>query len=121
TQLTELFVEQSAAGDRVRIRVGKQDANRDWGTPRFGGNFINNNSGMFPTAPLPSYPTTGLGLALAVQALPWLVGKAGLFYGDPQGGGLGLDTPFADGARYTLVGGAAATRPRGPDDRPDRP
>src|SRR3954470_18841289 len=38
TQLTELFFEQAAAGDRLRIRIGKQDANRDFGTPRFGGN-----------------------------------------------------------------------------------
>jgi carbohydrate-selective porin OprB len=67
TQLTELFFEQTAADDRLRIRIGKQDANRDFGTPRFGGNFINNNFGMYPTTPLPSYPTTGLGAIVAAQ------------------------------------------------------
>src|ERR1043166_5363069 len=30
TQLTELFVEQTLLGERLRIRLGKQDANRDF-------------------------------------------------------------------------------------------
>jgi porin len=118
TQLTELFVEQ-AIGARVRVRLGKQDANRDFGTPRFGGNFINNNFGMYPTSPLPSYPTTGLGAALSVDATDWLVAKAALYEGNPQVGSLGFDSAFADGAGYTLVGGLAGTRHWGRSDRHD--
>ncbi|HMG55060.1 MAG TPA: carbohydrate porin [Kofleriaceae bacterium] len=114
TQLTELFVEQAALDDRLRIRIGKQDANRDFGTPRFGGNFINNDFGMFPTTPLPSYPTTGLGAIAAAQPVDWLTGKAAIYEGSPMTGGLGLTTAFRDGAGYTVIGGAAVTHHLGP-------
>jgi porin len=116
TQLTELFLEQ-AFGERLRIRIGKQDANRDFGTPRFGGNFINNNFGMYPTSPLPSYPTTGLGAIIAAQPAEWLAAKAAIYEGSPDVGGLGLTTAFETGAGYTLVGGAAVTHHYGPLDR----
>ena len=116
TQLTELFLEQ-AFGERLRIRIGKQDANRDFGTPRFGGNFINNNFGMYPTSPLPSYPTTGLGAIIAAQPAEWLTAKAAIYEGSPDVGGLGLTTAFETGAGYTLVGGAAVTHHFGPLDR----
>ena len=117
TQLTELFLEQTAAGERLRIRIGKQDANRDFGTPRFGGNFINNNFGMYPTTPLPSYPTTGLGALVAVQPVAWLTGKAAIYEGSPDVGGFGLTHAFESGNGYTLAGGAAATHHYGRADR----
>jgi porin len=109
TQLSELFVEQTALDDRLRIRIGKQDANRDFGTPRFGGNFINNSFGMYPTSPLPSYPTTGLGALVAVQPVAWLAGKLAIYEASPEVGGLGLTTAFRAGAGYIVVGSAAAT------------
>jgi porin len=117
TQLTELFLEQAAAGGRLRLRIGKQDANRDFGTPRFGGNFINNDFGMYPTSPLPSYPTTGLGAIAIAQPTAWLTGKLAIYEGSPQIGGFGLDTAFADGAGYTVIGGAAVIHHLGSADR----
>jgi porin len=117
TQLTELFLEQTALDERLRIRIGKQDANRDFGTPRFGGNFINNNFGMYPTMSLPSYPTTGLGALVAVQPVAWLTGKAAIYEGSPDIGGFGLTHAFESGNGYTLAGGATATHHYGPADR----
>jgi porin len=117
TQLTELFFEQTALDERFRIRIGKQDANRDFGTPRFGGNFINNNFGMFPNTALPSYPTTGLGVVVAVQPLTWLVGKVGIYEASPEVGGLGLTTAFRSGGGYTVAAGAAATHHLGAGGR----
>jgi len=117
TQLTELFIEQALLDDRIRIRIGKQDANRDFGTPRFGGNFINNNFGMFPNVPLPSYPTTGLGGLVAVKPVAWLTAKFAIYEGSPEIGGLGLTTAFRSGAGYTLAGGIAATHHFGPAGR----
>jgi porin len=116
TQLSELFFEQ-ALGDRLRVRIGKQDANRDFGTPRFGGNFINNNFGMFPTAPLPSYPSTGLGALVAGQPLAWLTARLAIFEGSPEVGGLGLTTAFRSGAGSIAIGSVAATHRFGPGDR----
>jgi porin len=117
TQLTELFIEQTALDERLRVRIGKQDANRDFGTPRFGGNFINNNFGMFPNVLLPSYPTTGLGALVAVTPTAWLTTKLAIYEGSPEMGGLGLTTAFHDGAGYTLAGSVAATHHFGPDHR----
>jgi porin len=117
TQLTELFIEQGFLAGRIKIRIGKQDANRDFGTPRFGGNFINNNFGMFPNAPLPSYPTTGLGTVVVVQPAAWLVGKLGIYEGSPGFGGFGLTSAFDTGGGYTLASGLAATHHFGRDGR----
>jgi porin len=117
TQLTELFVEQALLGGRLRVRLGKQDANRDFGTPRFGGNFINNNFGMFPNAALPSYPATGLGAIAIVQPTPWLTGKLAVYEGSPSVGGLGLASAFHDGGGYTLASGLAVTHRWGPGGR----
>lgn len=115
TQLTELFYEQVLFGDLIRIRLGKQDANRDFGTPRFGGNFLNNNFGMLPTAPLPSYPTTGLGVTLAVQPTWWLALKAAIYEGSPQVGSLGFDSALVENAGLTGVGGITVAHRFGPN------
>jgi len=117
TQLTELFFEQTLLDEKIRFRIGKQDANRDFGTPRFGGNFINNNFGMLPNAPLPSYPTTGLGALVAVTPAPWLTTKLALYQGSPEVGGLGLTSAFRDGGGATVVGSVATTHHFGPGDR----
>ncbi|TMQ11814.1 MAG: carbohydrate porin [Deltaproteobacteria bacterium] len=117
TQLSELFIEQTALDERLRIRIGKQDANRDFGTPRFGGNFINNNFGMYPTAPLASYPTTGLGALVSARPVDWLTGKLAIYEGSPETGGLGLTTAFRMGAGYMVVGGASVTHRFGPGGR----
>jgi len=103
TQLGELFYEQ--AFSILDVRVGKQDANRDFGTPRFSGNFDNNNFGMFPTVPLPSYPTTGLGLTVKVQPTAALTGVAAVYESDPAAGGLGLGTALQSGHGAIAVGG----------------
>jgi porin len=117
TQLTELFLEQAALDDRLRIRIGKQDANRDFGTPRLGGDFLDNNFGMFPTAPLPSFPATGLGAIVLAKPVAWLTGKLAIYEGSPLTGGLGLTRAFEPGGGYTLVAGAAATHRLGPAGR----
>ncbi len=117
TQLTEFFYEQALFDERLRIRLGKQDANREFGTPRYGGNFINNNFGMFPTTPLPSYPTTGLGAAVIVDATSWLTARACIFEGNPLIESLGFDSALAANAGYTVVLGAAATHRYGVDHR----
>ena len=117
TQLTEFFYEQALFHEHLHIRLGKQDANREFGTPRYGGNFINNNFGMFPTTPLPSYPTTGLGAAVIVDATSWLVAKACVFEGNPLVQSLGFDSALADNAGYTVALGAAVTHHYGVDHR----
>jgi porin len=117
TQLTELFLEQSLLDDRLKIRVGKQDTNRDFGTPRFGGNFINNNFGMFPNSPLPSYPATGLGAIVIAQPAAWLTGKLAIYEASPEVGGLGLGTAFGTGAGIVTAASITVTHRFGPGHR----
>ncbi|MBX7097148.1 MAG: carbohydrate porin [Myxococcaceae bacterium] len=116
TQLTELFFEQALFGERLKFRVGKQDANREFGTPRYGGNFLNDSFGMYPTSPLPSYPSTGLGAVVIGQPLEWLSVRAGLYEGSPVAGS-GLDSAFKPGAGFAVVGGLAVSHRYGADHR----
>lgn len=117
SQFAEFFFEQALFDGMVKLRLGKQDSNRDFGTPRYGGNFLNNNFGMFPNADLPSYPTTGLGAALIVEPTQWLALKAGIYEGDPQVGSLGFDSAFAKDAGFVFAVGAAVKHTFGPDKR----
>jgi porin len=116
TQLGEFFYEQSF-GSLVRIRLGKQDANREFGTPRFGGNFINNNFGMLPSSPLPSYPTNGLGAVAVVQPVWWLILKGSFFEGQPKVGSYGFDSAFAKDAGNFVIASANVVHRYGEEDR----
>lgn len=116
TQLGEFFYEQNLF-DVVRFRLGKQDANREFGTPRFGGNFINNNFGMLPSSPLPSYPTNGLGAVVVVNPVPWLTVKASLFEGKPQVGSVGFDSAFVKDAGHFIISSINSTHRFGREGR----
>ena len=83
SQLSELWLYQQLPGG-VSFRLGKQDANRDFAAPRFGGNFMNSSFGVLPITPLPSYPAPALGLAAFVQTTDWLALRAGVYEGEPQ-------------------------------------
>ena len=107
TQLSEFFFEQGWLDNRVFIRIGKQDASRDFALSPYGSDFINNNFGMFPTSPLPNYAANGLGAVLIVQPSSWLITRAAIFEGSPEIGSLGFDTAFKKDAGFTLIAGAA--------------
>jgi porin len=102
TQLSELWLEQRL-GDRVRVRLGKQDANRDFANPRFPGNFVNSSYGVLPGAPLPSFPAPALGAALLVDATPWLGLRGGVYEGAPEVESF-AGHAFDDGAGLFAVG-----------------
>ena len=116
-QLGEFFYEQQLFDEKITVRLGKQDANREFGTPRFGGNFINNNFGLIPSTPFPSYPTNGLGALLLVKPVEWLALRAMLIEGKPQVGSFGFDTAFQPDAGHFLIFGASAKHTFGPNDR----
>lgn len=105
--VTELFYEHTLLDDRLLFRLGKQDHNRDFGSPRYGGNFINDGYGALPLVPAPTYPTTGLGAFGQLQVVPALTLKAGVYEGQPVIGGLGVRSALQDGGGFTTVAGAA--------------
>ena len=102
TQLSEFWLYQELPC-RVALRLGKQDANRDFAAPRFGGNFLNSSYGVLPTTPLPSFPAPALGTAVFVQATDWLNLRGGVYEGAPQ-----LESfaghAFDDGAGVFAIG-----------------
>jgi porin len=83
TQLSELWLLQELPYG-VTVRLGKQDANRDFAAPRFGGNFMNSSFGVLPTAPIPSYPAPALGAAAFLQTTKWLALRGGIYEGDSR-------------------------------------
>ena len=107
TQLTELFFEQTWLDDAILIRLGKQDASRDFALSPYGSDFINNNFGMFPTSPLPNYLATGLGAVLVVQPFSWLVTRAAIFEGRPLVGSVGFDSAFRKDSGFVVAAGLA--------------
>lgn len=107
--VSELFYEQSLLGERLTLRLGKQDSNRDFGAPRYGGNFINDGFGAFPTVPDPTYPTTGWGFTALGAPLPWLQVKAAVYEGDPVGVfGFGLPSALEGGHGWHAIGAVQA-------------
>lgn len=83
TQLSELWLYQELPYG-LSVRLGKQDANRDFASPRFGGNFMNSSFGVLPTAPIPSYPAPALGAAAFLQTTKWLALRGGVYDGDSR-------------------------------------
>ncbi len=104
SQLSELWLYQ-VLPHGVSFRLGKQDANRDFAAPRFGGNFMNSSFGVLPITPLPSYPAPALGLAAFVQTTDWLAFRGGIYEGDSRIQSVGGHT-FDPGAGAFAIGAA---------------
>ena len=117
TQITEALVEQTIVPDRLFVRIGKQDANRDFGTPRYGGNFINGNFGMFPCAPLPSYPNPAVGVAAVGKPVDWLDVKLAGYEDSIVAGGISATRHYGEANRDEGVTSLAVWHQSG--DQPD--
>lgn len=105
-QLGEWFIEQSLFDGVLVMRFGKQDSNRDFGAPRYGGNFINDSFGAVPTVPMPSYIAQGLGGFVQVKPVEWLTLKAGIYEAQPQPQSFGFDSAIAALGQVVFLGGA---------------
>jgi porin len=117
TQLTEYWYEQTLFQGLLTLRFGKQDANRDFGSPRYGGNFVNDAFGAFPNVPMPSFPAPGLGGVIVVEPSKYVVLRAGAYEGRPQIGSFGFDSVAAPGAGAFTMASVAARHFFGVDRR----
>ncbi|MBW2230693.1 MAG: carbohydrate porin [Deltaproteobacteria bacterium] len=104
TQVSEYWLEQSLFAEQLRIKLGKQDANTDFGLLDIGGDFINASFGLILTVPMPTFPEPALGAALFLQPADGMTLGAGAYDGAPDGGSSGFDARF-DGERgaFTIV------------------
>ena len=79
----EAWVQQTFAAGRVRLKVGRVDANTEFdGLPEAGA-FLNASAGFSPTILfLPTYPSPVLSANIFVNALSWLTVGAGVYDDD---------------------------------------
>jgi len=90
TQVTEYWYEQSLLKDKLKIKLGKQDANNDFMALDTGFKFIHSGFSFMPNIPISTYPETGLGAAITVSPTPNTYLKYGWFDGKPNGKTIGL-------------------------------
>lgn len=111
TQLSEFWLEQQV-GERVTLRLGKQDANGDFAGPRFSGNFVNSSFGVLPGSPIPSFPAPALGAAVLTQPTSWLGIDVGVYEGNPEVESFG-ESAFEDDSGVFAISALSLTHEAG--------
>ena len=88
TQISNLFFEQQLLGERLVMKVGKQDASMDFAVSDAAGAFL--NAGIEPAAnvPMPAFPFPSLGLTLLGDLSPEARWAGGIFGSDFDGNAL---------------------------------
>ena len=81
-RLSELWYEQGLLEGKLRLRVGKQDASRDFASVKNAVDFLNSSAGFSLTIQgFPSYPDPATGASLWVAPRAWIYSSAGIFDG----------------------------------------
>ncbi|MGE3277425.1 MAG: carbohydrate porin [Vicinamibacterales bacterium] len=91
----EAWVEGHLAGERLRLKVGRVDANSEFAYVEHGGEFINPSVGVSPTLfLLPTYPEPAASVNVVLEPGGGLYSATGLYNGRPALGDSGVGTPF---------------------------
>jgi len=81
-QVSEVWLEQRLLRDRLRLKLGKADANADFARVFASGEFLNSSAGYSPTIQgFPSYPDPAAGAGLFARPTGWLSLGAGVYDG----------------------------------------
>jgi carbohydrate-selective porin OprB len=81
-QVSEVCLEQGFLSSRLRLKLGKANANADFAHVESSGGFLNSSAGYRPTIEgFPTYPDPATGVALFAEASRWLSLAAGLYDG----------------------------------------
>jgi porin len=94
TTIAEYWYEQYFSEDKLRIKIGKQDANADFALTDLGGEFVHSSFGLPPMIPLPTFPSQSLGLACFLRTTETLEFAVGLFDGVLPSGSSGVRWGF---------------------------
>lgn len=78
-QISEYWYEQKLFEDKFRIKVGRQDANCDFGFLNSGWDFMNTAFSVNPTTPMPTYPDQSFGVMAEISPKEWLSIKNGVY------------------------------------------
>lgn len=86
TQISELWYEQYFLKNKMRIKVGKVDANTEFAAPEYSSQFLNSSFGYSPSITnFPTYPDGALSFNVFVYPAPWLYAGYGVYDGDGVG------------------------------------
>ncbi len=87
TQLAQLWFEQRLAADRIRLKLGKVDANSDFAYVDHGMLFLNSSMGVSPTIQfMPTYPDAAYGFNAFVHPMSGVYSGVGIYDGALQSG-----------------------------------
>jgi porin len=87
TQLGELWFEQRLFEDRLRVKVGKIDANAEFAFPEAGVDFLHTSAAMSPTIyGMTTYPDPATGVVVFVSPVEWFQLGVGIFDGATEDG-----------------------------------
>lgn len=78
-QISEIWYQQKLLQDKIRLKVGKQDANIDFGYLNSGWDFINTAFSVNPTVPMPTYPDQSFGFMAEINPKSWLSIRDGIY------------------------------------------
>jgi porin len=85
SQMSEYWYQQELFDKKLRMKVGKQDANCDFGYLNSGWNFMNTAFSVNPTTPMPTYPDQAFGFMAEINPKEWLSIRNGTYsrYSNP--------------------------------------
>lgn len=82
-QISECYYQQKLFNNKIRLKVGKQDANNDFGYLNSGWDFINLAFSVIPTVPMPTYPDQStFGFVSEINPQGWLSIRNGIYSKD---------------------------------------
>lgn len=94
TAVSEYWFEQYWWDDIVSFRIGKQDTNAIFALTDLGGEFVNSSFGAPPPIPMPTFPSSSLGLSTFLKLTDTATLGFGVFDGTPADGPQGVRWGF---------------------------
>lgn len=85
-QISEFWYQHTWFDERLRLKLGKIDANGEFASPEFGGEFVHSGTYYSPTIPIVTYEDPDLGVMLEIAPWDWFSVRAGVFNGNSDGG-----------------------------------
>lgn len=81
-QIGEYWYQQKLFDGKIRMKIGKQDSNTDFGYLNSGWDFMNTAFSVNPNTPLPSFPNTPFGFMFEINPKEWLSIRNGIYSKD---------------------------------------
>lgn len=78
-QISEYWYQQKFFNNKLRLKLGKQDANTDFCYLNSGWDFMNSGLSVVPNVPMPTYPDPGFGFMAAFSPKEWITIKEGIY------------------------------------------